>query len=64
MVKCGFKGEKYESIYKRFSLVQNIEFETGKDIIKPNYEQYLIGVGISIKDLISNLKSKDYCTSW
>jgi flagellar motor protein MotB len=49
---------QYDSIYKRFSLVQNIEFETGKDIIKPNYEQYLIDVGISIKDLISNLKSK------
>lgn len=49
---------QYDSIYKRFSLVQNIEFETGKDLIKPKYEQYLIDVGVSIKDLISNLKSK------
>jgi flagellar motor protein MotB len=49
---------QYDSEYKRFSLVQNIEFERGKDIIKPMYEQYLIDVGVSIKDLISNLKSK------
>lgn len=49
---------QYDSIYKRFSLVQNIEFERGQDIIKPMYEQYLIDVGVSIKDLISNLKSK------
>ncbi|WP_452602635.1 hypothetical protein [Pontimicrobium sp. MEBiC06410] len=49
---------QYDSEYKRFSLVQNIEFERGQDIIKPKYEQYLIDVGVSIKDLISNLKSK------
>ena len=49
---------QYDSEYKRFSLVQNIEFERGKDIIKPIYEKYLIDVGVSIKDLISNLKSK------
>lgn len=49
---------QYDSKYKRFSLVQNIEFERGQDIIKPMYEQYLIDVGVSIKALISNLKSK------
>lgn len=49
---------QYDSEYKRFSLVQNIEFERGQDIIKPKYEQYLIDVGVSIKDLISNLKSE------
>lgn len=49
---------QYDSEYKRFSLVQNIEFERGQDIIKPKYEQYLIDVGVSIKDLISNLKNE------
>ena len=49
---------QYDSEYKRFSLVQNIEFKSGQDIIKPIYEQYLIDVGVSIKDLISNLKSE------
>lgn len=49
---------KYDSIYKRFSLVQNIEFEKGKDIVKPEYEQYLVEVGISIKNLINTLKHK------
>lgn len=49
---------QYDSEYKRFSLVQNIEFERGQDLIKPMYERYLIDVGVSIKDLISNLKSK------
>lgn len=48
----------YDSIYKRFSLVQNIEFERGKDIIKEKDEAYLINVGNSIKDLINNLKSE------
>lgn len=49
---------QYDSNYKRFSLVKNIEFEKGKAIIKPQYEQYLIDVGTSIKDLIHNLKIK------
>ena len=49
---------QYDSEYKRFSLVQNIEFERGQDIIKPKYEKYLIDVGVSIKALISNLKNE------
>lgn len=49
---------QYDSIYKRFSLVQNVEFERGKDIIKPKYEKYLINVGNSIRRLINNLKTK------
>ncbi len=49
---------QYDSIYKRFSLVQNVEFERGQDIIKQEYEQYLIDVGISIKGLIDNLSRK------
>ncbi len=49
---------QYDSVYKRFSLVQNVEFEKGKDIIKPKDEQYLVKVGNSIRGLIDNLKSK------
>lgn len=49
---------QYDSFYKRFSLVQNVEFETGKDIIKPQYEHYLVDVGKSIRSLIDNLKTK------
>lgn len=49
---------QYDSIYKRFSLVQNIEFERGKDIIKPKDEEYLADVGNSIRNLIDNLKTK------
>ena len=48
----------YDSIYKRFSLVKNIEFEPRQDIISSNDESYLIDVGISIKVLIDRLKRK------
>jgi flagellar motor protein MotB len=49
---------QYDSTYKRFSLVQNIEFEKGQDIIKDNYKNYLLSVGSSIRDLINTLKIK------
>lgn len=49
---------QYDSIYKRFSLVQNVEFETGLDVIKPHYKDYLIQVGNSISQLINKLKTK------
>jgi outer membrane protein OmpA-like peptidoglycan-associated protein len=49
---------QYDSIYKRFSLVQNVEFEKGKDIIKPKDKVYLIEVGNSIRKLINDLKTK------
>jgi outer membrane protein OmpA-like peptidoglycan-associated protein len=49
---------QYDSIYKRFSLVQNVEFEKGKDVIKPNDKEYLINVGNSIQKLINDLKTK------
>jgi outer membrane protein OmpA-like peptidoglycan-associated protein len=49
---------QYDSIYKRFSLVQNVEFQNGKDIIKPTDENYLVNVGNSIRNLINNLKTK------
>jgi hypothetical protein len=48
----------YDSIYKRFSLVQNIEFEKGKDVINDKDVLYLVNVGNSIRKLIERLKSK------
>lgn len=48
----------YDSAYKRFSLVQNIEFDNGKDAIHNNDVNYLINVGNSIRQLIDTLKNK------
>jgi len=48
----------YDSVYKRFSLVKNIEFETQKDIIKPQYADYIVKVGSAIRTLIDRLKVK------
>jgi len=48
----------YDATYKRFSLVKNIEFETQKDVIKPQYTDYLVKVGAAIKSLIDTLKIK------
>lgn len=48
----------YDSIYKRFSLVRNIEFELRQDVIKENDIQYLVDVGNSIRTLIQTLKDK------
>jgi len=48
----------YDSVYKRFSLVQNIEFDDRDDVIKVKDTQYLVNVGISISNLIATLKSK------
>ncbi|MDX2000893.1 MAG: hypothetical protein SFW35_00545 [Chitinophagales bacterium] len=47
---------QYDSIYKRFSLVKNIEFEPRSDVISRNDIQYLLGVGRSIRELITKLK--------
>jgi outer membrane protein OmpA-like peptidoglycan-associated protein len=49
---------QYDATYKRFSLVQNVEFEAGRDIIKPKDKEYLVSVGNSISTLINNLKIK------
>lgn len=49
---------QYDSVYKRFSLVQNVEFELGEDVIKNKDVNYLLNVGNSIRELINNLKSK------
>jgi hypothetical protein len=48
----------YDSIYKRFSLVRNIEFAPRQDIINPNDIEYLVDVGNSIRSLIETLKNK------
>ena len=48
----------YDSIYKRFSLVRNIEFAPREDIINPSDIQYLVDVGNSIRTLIETLKNK------
>lgn len=48
----------YDSIYKRFSLVRNIEFAPRQDIINQNDIQYLVDVGNSIRTLIETLKNK------
>ncbi|PGH38144.1 MAG: hypothetical protein CRN43_16975 [Candidatus Nephrothrix sp. EaCA] len=48
----------YDSVYKRFSLVRNIEFEEREDIIKEKDIQYLVDVGNSIRTLIQRLKNK------
>ena len=49
----------YDSIYKRFSLIENIEFQINTDYFKNKKdEEYLINVGKSIKKLIDNLGKK------
>ena len=48
----------YDSVYKRFSLVRNIEFEPTEDIIKGRDVDYLVEVGNSIRTLIHTLKAK------
>jgi outer membrane protein OmpA-like peptidoglycan-associated protein len=48
----------YDSIYKRFSLVENIQFEVGKYDIIGRDIQYLTDVGMSIENLINTLKTK------
>lgn len=48
----------YDSPFKRYSLVQNIEFARGKDDIKHKDKEYLEKVGSSISSLIHTLKSK------
>lgn len=49
----------YDSIYKRFSLIENVEFDINTDILKKQSdEKYLVNVGFSIKKLIDTLKVK------
>jgi hypothetical protein len=49
----------YDSVYKRFSLKQNIEFVINKDELKnTNDKKYLLEVGRAIKGLTDVLKKK------
>ena len=48
----------YDSVYKRFSLKQNIQFAPFGSTINSNDSIYLTGVGVSIKTLIDTLKIK------
>lgn len=49
---------QYQPEYKRFSLNQQIAFESGKAIIPINKRAYLIEVGKSIQKLVDTLKVK------
>ena len=48
---------EYQPQYKRFKLKKQIQFDKGKDDIKSEYTDYLIGVGNSINNLIDSLNS-------
>ena len=49
----------YDPVYKRFSLIENIEFHTNQDNLKrKSDEAYLVKVGLSIKTLIDTLQQK------
>lgn len=50
---------EYQSDYKRFKLNEPIRFEKGSSEIKPQYHKYLIDVGNSISNLISELKRQE-----
>ncbi|MCU0468314.1 MAG: OmpA family protein [Arcicella sp.] len=48
----------YDSTYKRFILKEQIQFRIEKSDIKPQYVDYLKGVGLSIERLIDTLKTR------
>jgi len=50
---------EYQSEYKRFKLNKQIQFDKGSSEIKPQYQSYLIDVGNSISNLISELKRQE-----
>lgn len=50
---------EYQSEYKRFKLNKQIQFDRGSSEIKPQYKSYLIDVGNSISNLISELKRQE-----
>jgi len=49
----------YQPQYKRFKLNKQIQFSVGSSYIQPQYHEYLMNVGISIKELIQNLYAND-----
>lgn len=50
---------EYQSEYKRFKLNKQIQFESGNSYINPKYHKYLVEVGSSISNLITELKEQD-----
>lgn len=50
---------EYQEEYKRFKLNKEIQFDKGSSEIKNEYSKYLIDVGTSITNLISDLKNKE-----
>lgn len=50
---------EYQSKYKRFKLSKEVKFDIGSSEIKKKYHEYLIDVGNSITNLISDLDSQD-----
>jgi len=46
----------YNEKYKRYTITKQIQFEAGASRINPRYEEYLEGVGGSIRDLLKSLK--------
>lgn len=49
----------YQEQYKRFKLNKEIGFDENSSVIKIEYEDYLIGVGNSIKNLVDSLNSNE-----
>ena len=50
---------EYQPQYKRFKLNEPIRFDKGSSEIKPKYHKYLLDVGNSISNLITELKRQD-----
>jgi len=47
---------EYQPVYKRFKLNKQIQFDKGQSYIKPEYNNFLIDVGLSINKLINELE--------
>lgn len=50
---------EYQPEYKRFKLNKQIQFQSGSSYINPQYYNYLIKVGRSISNLITELKNQE-----
>jgi len=51
----------YDSLYKRFKLINQIQFDLGSAEIKPEYHEYLLKVGTAINSLVNRLnENPDY----
>ena len=48
----------YQEEYKRFTLKKQIQFDPAQSTIKPQYKEYLLGVGQNVESLIKRLQTK------